>query len=126
MRTVTAILVVVLLAVQSTAAFAQTVPPGADVWRTFSQELEVGTRIRVRFHDGRRVSATLVRADADALLIQPRTRVPVPVQPVPYGAIASIEREHPGLSGTKAAAIGVGAGVATFFGILLIMLASFD
>jgi hypothetical protein len=125
MKTITAILIV-LLTVHPMAASAQATLPGPDVWRTFTQELEVGTRIRLRFNDGRKVSATLVRADADALLIQPRTRVPVPVQPVPYDTIASIEREHPGLSGTKAAAIGVASGVATFFGILLIMVSTFD
>ena len=61
----------------------------------------------------------------EALLIQPRTRVPVPVQPVPYDAMASIERDVPGMSVGKAAAIGVGAGAATFFGIFLILLAAF-
>jgi hypothetical protein len=123
MRTVIAMLVV-LMTVQPLAAAAQ-VQDGAHVWRTFAEKIEVGARIKVRLQDGRRVSATLVQAGEDALLIQPRTRVAVPVQPVPYAAIASIERDVPGMSVGKAAAIGVGAGAATFFGVFLIMLAVF-
>lgn len=123
MKTITAVLVA-LLTVQPLAASAQV--PGPEVWRGFAENLEVGTRITVRMRDGRRVSATLVQVNADALLIQPRTRLPVPVQPVPYEAIASIEREQTGMSAAKAAAIGIGSGAAAFFGILLILLASLD
>ena len=123
MKTVIAILVV-LTTVQPLAASAQ-VPQSGPVWRTFAETVEPGTRIRVRLQDGRRLSATLIQVTDEALLIQPRTRVPVPVQPLPYDAIASLEREAPGMSVGKAAAIGVGAGVATFFGVFLIMLAVF-
>ena len=123
MKTVIAMLVV-LMTVQPLAAAAQ-VQDGAQVWRTFAEKIEVGARIKVRLQDGRRVSATLVQVGDDALLIQPRTRVAVPVQPVPYDAIASIERDVPGMSVGKAAAIGVGAGATTFFGVFLIMLAVF-
>ena len=123
MKLVIAILVV-LMTVQPLAASAQ-VPESAQVWRAFAERVEPGTRIRVRLQDGRRLNATLIQVTDEALLIQPRTRLPVPVQPLPYEAIASIEREVPGMSVGKAAAIGVGAGAATFFGIFLIMLAVF-
>jgi hypothetical protein len=116
---------IALFTIHPLTASAQ-VPPDAQLWRTFAEKLDVGTRITVRLHDGRRVSATLVQAGTDALLLQPRTRVPVPVQPVPYDAIASIEREHGGVSGAKAAAIGVASGAATFAAIFLILLATFD
>lgn len=125
MKTVIAILVV-LMTVQPLVASAQ-VPQTAQVWRTFAEKVEVGARIKVRLQDGRRVNATLVQATPDALLIQPRTRVPVPVQPVPYEAIASIERDAPGsMSAGKAALIGVATGAATFFGIFLILIATID
>lgn len=123
MKTLIAALVALLIA-QPRVASAQV--PGPEVWRHFAERLEAGTRISVRMHDGRRVRATLVQVGPDALLIQPRTRLPVPVQPVPYAAIASIEREQPGMSAARAAAIGIGSGTAAFFGILLILLASLD
>jgi hypothetical protein len=117
---------ITLLTLHPLTAWGQTSSSDGQVWRTFAEKLDVGTRIRLRLHDGRRVSATLVQAGADTLLVQPRTRVPVPVQPVPYDAIASIEREHGGVSGAKAAAVGVASGAATFAAIFLILLATFD
>ena len=119
-------LLVVALIAQPLAAAAQT-PDNSQVWKGFAEKLEAGARIKVRLHDGRRVSAMFVQAGEDALLIQPRTRVVVPVQPVPYDTIASIERETPGaMSAAKAAAIGVGAGAATFLGIFVLLLANLD
>ncbi|MGH8519012.1 MAG: hypothetical protein ACREUE_16305 [Panacagrimonas sp.] len=118
------LLVVALLAQPLAAA---QVPGNSQVWKTFAEKLDAGARIKVRLQDGRRVSATLVQAGEEALLIQPRTRVPVPVQPVPYDTIASIEREAPGsMSPAKAAAIGVGAGAATFLGIFFILVTNLD
>jgi len=79
MKLVIAILVV-LMTVQPLAASAQ-VPESAQVWRAFAERVEPGTRIRVRLQDGRRLNATLIQVTDEALLIQPRTRLPVPVQP---------------------------------------------
>ena len=122
MKTLSAILVA-LFVLQPHVAPAQT-PDAATVWRTFATSVEVGARITVRLQDGRRIAATLVQATPDALLIQPRTRLAVPVQAVPYGDIVSIERDAQGMSAGKAALIGVASGAATFFGIMLIVIAA--
>ncbi len=83
--------------------------------------------MKVRLRDGQKFTATLVQAQPDALLLQPRTRVPVPVQPVSYDSIVSIERVRSGGIGAgRAAAIGVATGVGTFLGILFIMIAAID
>lgn len=106
--------------------YAQVTAQG-NVWRTFAERIEVGTRIRVRLTDGERVSATLVQAAPEGLLLQPLTRVPVPVQQVPYDSIVSIERDDArGIAAGKAVAIGVACGVATFLGLLFIIAAAFD
>ena len=121
-----AIVVVLLVALVSAPGFAQA-PAQGEVWRTFAERVDVGARIRVRTRDGQRVTATLVQASPEALLLQPRTRTPVPVQRVPYDAIASIERDDQrGIGAGKAVAIGVGSGAGAFFGILLFMLAALD
>ena len=123
MKTLIAFVLATLLAVNPVAA-QQAVE--ADVWRTFAQQLEVGSRIKVRLAEGERLSATLVQAAPDRLLVQPVTRVPVPVQAVAYDRIVSIERDdRKGTSAAKAAAIGVGSGVATFFGIMLLFIAAY-
>ena len=116
-------LIVCLLTIQP--AVAQ-VPDAGAVWRTFAARVEVGSSVKVRLQDGRAFTATLVEARTDALLLQPRTRVPVPVQPVPYDSIVSIERVRGGIGPGKAAAIGILSGVGAFFATLVIFVAAIN
>jgi hypothetical protein len=120
-RRVVAIALMIALAIPCATA-AQT----ADVWRTFAQKLDVGSDIRVHLANGQRFRATLIDAREDRLVVQPKTRVPVSVQSIDYDAILSIERAKNGTGAAKAAAIGVGTGVASFFAIMLIMLAAYS
>ena len=112
-------LLIVLMAVQSVAA--QTT---ADVWRSFAERVDVGTELNVRLNDGRRMRATLVGVRADAVLLQPKTRIPVSIQAVPYDSIVRMEPRKAGHSAGKAVAIGVAAGVGAFFGIMLLIVAA--
>lgn len=112
-------LLIVLMAVQSVAA--QTT---ADVWRSFAERVDVGTELNVRLNDGRRMRATLVGVRADAVLLQPNTRIPVSIQAVPYDAIVRMEPRKAGHSAGKAVAIGVATGVGAFFGIMLLIVAA--
>ena len=96
-----------------------------NVWRTVATRIDVGTEINVRLRSGQRFRATLVQARDESLLLQPRTRVPVPVQEVSYSDILTLERRTKGGIGAgKAAAIGVAAGVGGFLAILAIMVAA--
>lgn len=95
-----------------------------DVWKTFASRIDVGVQLNVRLRTGERFRATLIDAREDVLLLQPKTRVPVPVQPVAYDAIVSLEQVKGGIGAGKAAAIGVATGVGAFFGTLLVMLAA--
>ena len=97
----------------------------SDVWRTFAERVDVGSELNVRLQDGTRFRATLVGVRDDAILLHPRTRVTVPVQAVPYGAIASLERRaRGGVGAGKAAAIGVATGVGAFFLTMFIVIAT--
>jgi hypothetical protein len=108
------------------AAFAQSAPQG-DIWRAYAQKIEAGTRVKIHMDDGQRIAATLIEASADGLLIQPRTRVPVPVQRVAYDRITSLQRDEArGIGAGKAVALGVGSGVGAFFGIMLVLIAAMD
>ena len=120
MRSALIVVLVMVIAVPPAGAQSAAAP---EVWRTFAQKVEVGSRIKVRLREGPRVTATMIQAAPDYLLVQPVTRVPVPVQQVAYDQIVSIERDDSrGIGAAKAAAIGVAAGVGAFFGVLLIFL----
>ena len=114
------ILVLLVALVVPASVNAQAQP---DVWRTFASRIDVGAKLDVRLRNGQRFRATLIDAREDALLLQPKTRVPVPVQPVSYDAIVSLEQVKGGMGAGKAAAIGVASGVGAFFATMLIILA---
>jgi len=122
-----ALIVATLGAASVPTVFAQA---GAqpDVWRAFAQRIDAGSRVKVSLDDGRSVVATLIDAGDDGLLLQPRTRIPVPVQRIAYDRIVSIERDKQrgGIGAGKAIAIGVASGVGAFLGTLMILIATID
>jgi hypothetical protein len=123
MKVLPALLMIITMA---TPTFAQMQAQG-DLWRAFAQKVDVGTRVKLRLDDGQRVVATLIEANADGLFVQPRTRVPVPVQRIAYQRIVSLERdEGRGIGAAKAVAIGVASGVGAFLCTLLILIATID
>ena len=118
------VVVIIFLALRPAAA---QVADSAELWRTFAEKVDIGSVVKVRLHNGQKFTATLVQARSDALLLQPKTRVPVPVQPVPYESIVSMERVRSGGIGAgKAAAIGILTGVAGFLATMLILVAAID
>ena len=96
------------------------------VWRSFVEKVDVGTELQVRLAGGQRFRATLIEVRDEAVLMLPKTRVPVPIQPVPYREIVALERTRHGMGAGKAAAIGVATGAGTVFAILAILFASLD
>jgi hypothetical protein len=118
-RHVTATVLLVLIAVHEVAAQA-----APDVWKQFVERVDVGTELDVQLSDGRRIRATLVGMRDDAVLLQPRTRIPVAIQAVPYDAIVRMELRKAGHSAGKAVAIGVATGVGVFFGIMALIVAA--
>ena len=118
-RLLTAALIIIIAMPQIAAA--QALP---EVWRSFAEHQDVGTELKVRLNDGQSFRATLVAVRPDVVMLQPKTRVPVPVQPIPYEAIVRLERTRHGIGGGKAVAIGVATGVGAFFATLAIMLAA--
>jgi hypothetical protein len=98
----------------------------SEMWRSFAERVDVGTELNVRLNDGRRFRATLVGVRDNAMMVQPKTRIPVPIQAVPYEDVIQIERTRSGIGAGKAVAIGVAAGVGAFFGILALLFAVSD
>ena len=98
-----------------------------DVWREFIGKIDVGTELDVHLQNGQHFRAILIGARDDAVLVQPKTRITVPVQAISYDAIARMERHRGnGMNAGKAALIGVASGAAAFLAIVAIVFAAVD
>jgi hypothetical protein len=98
-----------------------------EVLADYAQRLPAGSRVKVETSSGGVVRGTLLKADAQALTLQRNTRIPEPPVDLALGTIARITLdERHGTSTAKAVAIGVASGAATFFGILLLIFATYD
>ena len=74
--------------------------------------------------DGKRLTVVLAIVDDTGITVEPKTRVPEEPRHIPFAALQQVELAQSGASTGKAVAIGVGVGVASFFGIMLVMLAA--
>ena len=93
----------------------------------FVQRLAPGSRVRVDLTDGTSLNGTLMKASADAVVVQKRTRVAEPPIEIPMAQVARVTVDNgSGTSTAKAVAIGITVGVASFFTILAIIAASLD
>jgi hypothetical protein len=89
--------------------------------------LEGGVAVDMRLRDGHHFKATFIGAQDATIVVQRKTRVPVPVEEIPYDAIASLSRVQPGsMSAGKIAGIALGSAGAAIGVLWLIALASFD
>jgi hypothetical protein len=105
-------------------AYVQGIAPSPDLWRSFAEKIEPGKTVKVRLMTGQRFKATLLQVSTDGMIVQPKTRAPVPPQVVPFDQVASLEIDT-SKGASLAKAIGVGAAVAagTFFGLMLLTFA---
>jgi hypothetical protein len=95
----------------------------AIAWQTLAEKLEAGVTVDVRLRDRQHFKATFIDARPGTLIVQRKTRIPIPVELIPYESIASMSRVEPStLTAAKAAGIALGAAgavITTFFVILL-------
>ncbi|MSO56204.1 MAG: hypothetical protein EXQ55_04680 [Acidobacteria bacterium] len=111
-------------------AGAQTPADGSarshDYWMKYTERLPIGSTVRVRTTDGRRLTAVLAIVDDTGVTLELKTRLPEPPRHIPFDELQQLELKQNGSSVAKTVAIGVGVGASTFFGILLIMFAAWD
>lgn len=112
-------------------------PQNASAWgeadrvavlRQYVGQLPVGGRVRVQTVDGTRWSATLLSANQERVVLQPRGRLTEPARAIPIASLLLIEPERHGGSNqiVKAVAVGAATGAATFLTMLLIAFAAID
>ncbi len=66
------------------------------VLRQYVEQLPVGGRVRVQTVDGARWSATLLSADHERVVLQPRGRLTEPARAIPIASLQLIEPERTG------------------------------
>jgi len=94
-------------------------------WQRLAATLQPGTRLEVHLTDGTHVDGTLVIQDAEVLVVNPRTRIPVAPWRIAYAEIQSIDVKHrEGSSPGAKVLVGIGAGAAAVFVGLLIAVAA--
>jgi len=126
MRPLRSLMALVLALCLTTPAFAQAGGDG-HAWRELAQKLEGGVAVDMRLRDGHHFKATFIGAQDATIVVQRKTRVPVPVDEIPYDAIASLSRVQAGsISAGKIAGIALGSAGAAIGVLWLIALASFD
>ena len=108
------------------------VPPAPDqavdraVLAEYVQKLPPGTTVRVERENAKTLRGTLMKATADAIFIQPKTRIPEPSIEVPLRDVQRVTPEAPN-GGNLAKAIGIGAaaGAGAALGVFFVILAIF-
>src|SRR4051812_3644491 len=111
MRRIVSLAVLTAFIAGSTAVNAQS----SDYWSKYAAKLPIGSTVRVRTADGRRLTAVLAIVDDTGITVAPKTRRPEAPRHIPFDQLTQLELSMQGGSMAKAAAIGVATGVGTFF-----------
>jgi hypothetical protein len=93
---------------------------------SYVRQLPLGSRVRVSLSDGTVIHATLIKADADPIVVQRRTRMPEPPLHIPLRNVGAVELEKAGSGTGRAIAIGAAAGAGAALGVLLVLAAIFS
>ena len=137
MRKVLSLLLVTTLTLSGCATSrmsqARAVPAAArsnaadpKVMADYVRQLRVGSRVRLSRTNGDEIRGTLMRNDADPLVIQRRARIPEPPIEVPLGDVVAVELDLPGNGVGRAIAIGAGAAAAAVLGIFVVFAAIYS
>lgn len=95
-----------------------------DVLAEYVRSLAPGSPIRIGRAGGATVRGTLMKATAQSVIIQPRTRIPEPPLEIAWTDIITVTPESTGRNGVgKAIAIGAAAGAGAALGLLMILAA---
>jgi hypothetical protein len=111
----------------TTASQMSSVQREPEDWRRYIANLPIGTTLTLDLADGARVTGNILSVEQDAVIVQPRTRLPSPAKRVPFDAIVALApQSSKGLNAGNAIAIGAVAGTASFLALFLIFWALGD
>jgi hypothetical protein len=96
------------------------------VMADYIRQLPIGSRVKVTRADGTTIRATLMKHDADPIVVQRRTRVPEAPVEIPVRDILAMELDPPGGGAGRSIAIGTAAAAGVTLGVLLLLAAIFS
>lgn len=133
-RIISSIIVVILIA-SSVPVAAQGSSRAADAssrfarsnqyWMSYAGKLPIGSTVRVRTTDGKRMTAVLAIIDDSGITLEPKTRIPERPLHVPYEKLDQVSLKENG-SVAKAVGVGVAVGAGSFLGLLAILASAWD
>ncbi len=123
----------VATALATLIAFGPTVAAAAQREATTAEEVKaaqmmaaaipLGSRVKVQSRSGRRMTATLMAVNDEAIVVKREARVPEPAVTIRFDELARLERsERGGFSVAKALGVGLAAGagaILTMFAIAM-------
>jgi hypothetical protein len=99
----------------------------AAAFRQMAAAIPLGSRVKVQMSGGRRMTATLMAIDADAVIVQRASRVPEPAVTIPFRDLVRLERDAKGgFSVGKAIGVGLAAGAGAILTLFTIIVAIED
>jgi small nuclear ribonucleoprotein (snRNP)-like protein len=121
MRVIATVLILSMLSISASAAFAQ--QSESSSWRQVAEAIPLGSRVKVQLTDGKRVSGTLMRVDGAEVLVKRNTRRPEPAVAIAFDQMSRLERDHGnGTNVGKAIAIGLASGAGVILGLFVLAL----
>ena len=98
------IVVTLALFLSGNVLMAQTVST-AEYWQQYTAKLPIGSTIKIRTRDGRRLTAVLAVVDDSSITVEPKTRVPEAPRVIPLDRLQQLELKDGGGSGIGRAAV---------------------
>jgi hypothetical protein len=112
---------------QAGASHVSTSQRDPEDWRRYVANLPPGTTLQIDLADGSRLTGIILSVEQDAVVVQPKTRLPSPVRRIPFDTIVALAPESSkGLNPGNAVALGAAAGAASFLTLFLIVCAALD
>jgi hypothetical protein len=91
----------------------------------FVKKLPVGTNIKLKLEDGRKLKATLMGVEDDAIVVRVNTRLPEPPLRIELSRIVDAEIDR-GANLGKAIAAGTAAGAGAALGVFFLLVAIYS
>jgi hypothetical protein len=125
MKTIISLMLIGVVALNVSApVWASDQNPGwnSTVAGEFVKKLPIGTNTRLKLEDGRKIKATLMSVEDDAIVVRMNTRLPEPPLRIELSRIVDAEIDR-GANLGKAIAAGTAAGAGAALGVFFLLVA---